>query len=60
MKNDDQSQEEFRLPVGELYPTLTPQEQAEAEYYLLRYFEIINAIFEEKFDLTNSDRSATV
>ncbi len=60
MKGDDQSQEEFRLPIAELYPALTPQEQAQAEYYLLRYFEIINAIFEEKYDLTSSDPSAMV
>jgi hypothetical protein len=61
MNSDDQNVKEvFHLRVAELYPELTPEQQAEAEYYLIRYFEIINAIYEEKYGLTSSDSSATV
>ncbi len=50
---------EYRLPIAEMYPDLSPEEQQEAEYYLTRYFEIVHSIFEEKYGLTSSDLNAT-
>jgi hypothetical protein len=42
-----------------MYPDLSPEQQAEAEFYLTQYFEIIHSIFEEKYGLTSSDLNAT-
>lgn len=50
---------EYFLPIAEMYSDLSPGQQAEAEYYLTRYFEIIHSIFEEKYGLTSSDLNAT-
>jgi len=55
LKNAD----EYQLPIAEMYPDLTLDEQAEAEFYLTRYFEVIHSIFEEKHGLTSSDLKAT-
>ncbi|MDQ3179036.1 MAG: hypothetical protein M3Q33_00805 [Acidobacteriota bacterium] len=52
--------EEYRLPIAKLYPNLTPEQQREAEYFLTQYLEIINRIYEESVDLTNSDLNTTV
>lgn len=54
-----QNASEYCLPIAEMYPDLSPEEQQEAEYYLTRYFEIIHSIFEEKYGLTSSDLNAT-
>lgn len=51
--------DEYRLPIAQIYPDLTPEQQAEAEFYLTQYFEIIHSIFEEKYGLTSSDLNAT-
>lgn len=59
-KNERKTDPEFRMPVAEMYPQLTPEEQAEAEYFLTKYFEVLNAIFEEENDLTGSDLNARV
>lgn len=32
--------------IAGLYPELSPMEQQEAEYYLLRYFAVVKRIFE--------------
>lgn len=50
----------YHLPTAEIYSDLTPEQQAEAEYFLLRYFEVVNDIFEAKYKLTSSDLNAKV
>lgn len=50
---------EYRLPIAEMYPDLSSEQQTEAEFYLTQYFEIIHSIFEEKYSLTSSDLNAT-
>ena len=32
--------------VADLYPNLSPEQQAEAEFYLLRYLAVVKRIFE--------------
>jgi hypothetical protein len=34
------------ITIEALYPNLTPEQRAEAEYYLTRYLEVIRGIFE--------------
>ncbi len=51
---------QYRLPIDELYPDLTLEQQREAEYFLERYLEIIHRIYEETGDLTSSDLNTTV
>lgn len=46
---------EYRLPVAKLYPDLTPEQQAEVEYFLTQYLEVIYRIYEEKYGLTGAD-----
>lgn len=55
-----QNKKEYRLPIAELYPGLTPEEQREAEYFLTQYLEIVHRIYEEGEDLTSSDLNTTV
>jgi hypothetical protein len=57
--SDNKDATEYLLPVTEMYPDLTPEEQQEAAFYLTRYFEIIHSIFTEKHGLTGSDLNAT-
>lgn len=40
------------ITIETLYPNLTPEQQAEAEYYLSRYIEVIRGIFERNQNLT--------
>lgn len=35
-----------RISITELYPELTSEQQEEAEFFLLRYLEIVRRIFE--------------
>lgn len=42
-----QNKPDYRLPVDELYPHLSPQQRAEAEYFLDRYLEVVRRILEE-------------
>lgn len=35
-----------RITIGDLYPELLPEQQAEAEYHLLRYLALVKRIFE--------------
>lgn len=52
------------LPIAELYPELNFAQQAEAEYFLGRFLEVMHDIFEEKeakkAELTSSDLNTTV
>ena len=57
--SNKETRNEYRLPIAEMYFQLSPEQQAEAEYYLTEYFEIIHSIFEEKYGLTSSDLNAT-
>lgn len=47
-----QNQDEQAISIGDLYPELSPEQQAEAEYYLTRYLEIVRKIFERTQNLT--------
>jgi len=38
--------EEKEITIADLYPTLTPAEQAEAEFNLLGYLDVVRRIFE--------------
>lgn len=40
------SQDEKEIIVADLYPQLTPEQQKEAEYYLLCYLAVVKRIFE--------------
>lgn len=57
--SEKQNSNEYVLPAAEMYPDLTPEEHREAAFYLMRYFEVIHSIFEEKYGLTSSDLNAT-
>ena len=48
--------------IANLYPELTSEQQAEAEYYLTRYLEIVQRIFErlEAENLTESNLPPTM
>ena len=35
-----------RITISDLYPDLSPEQQAEAEYHLLRYLAVVKRIFE--------------
>lgn len=37
---------DLRVTVADLYPELSPEEQAEAEFYLLGYLDVVRRIFE--------------
>lgn len=39
-------QDDKRLTVSDLYPQLTPEQQKEAEYFLLGYLAVVKRIFE--------------
>lgn len=43
---DQQSNDSDNITITDLYPELTPEQQADAEYRLLGYLEIIKRIFE--------------
>ena len=60
INNSRPNKTEYRLPVAELYPGLTPEEQQEVEYFLTQYLEIIYRIYRENEDLTESDLNTTV
>lgn len=38
--------DENEITIADLYPELTPEQQKEAEYYLLRYLALVRRIFE--------------
>lgn len=43
------------IDIGELYPELTAEQRAEAEYYLTRYVAIVRRIYERINGLTGID-----
>lgn len=44
--------------IGELYPELTPEQLAEAEYFLTRYVQVVRRIYERVNGLTGEDEAA--
>jgi len=40
------SPDKDEITVADLYPDLTPEQQAEAEFYLLGYLDVVRRIFE--------------
>jgi hypothetical protein len=38
--------DEKEITIAELYPELSPEQQAEAEFYLLGYLDVVRRIFE--------------
>jgi coenzyme F420-reducing hydrogenase alpha subunit len=48
------------IDLGGLYPNLTPEELAEAEYNLTRYVEVVRRIYERVNNLTESDWPSTL
>lgn len=49
-----------RLQISDLYPDLTETQQAEAEYYLTGYIEVVRRIFERVHNLTDSEGGDTM
>jgi hypothetical protein len=47
MLENNYRQFESDITIADLYPDLSPEEQAEAEYRLLRYLAVVKEIFEE-------------
>ena len=59
------SKEEKELAISDLYPNLTPEEQAEAEFNLAGYLEVVRRIFERVSEenpqhLTRLEKSANL
>jgi hypothetical protein len=48
------------LSITDVYPDSTPEEQAEADYYLTRYLNLVRSIFERVSNLTEKDRTDTM
>lgn len=46
-KPDHQFDGSDKITIADLYPELTSEQQADAEYRLLGYLEIVNRIFEQ-------------
>lgn len=46
MSEKDSRQLNGRITIDDLYPDLSPEQQAEAEYHLLRYLALVKRIFE--------------
>lgn len=51
-KQASPKQSEKPITIEDLYPKLTPEQQAEAEYNLFRYLEVVKGIFERSQNLT--------
>jgi hypothetical protein len=47
MPEKDARQFEGDITIADLYPDLSPEQQAEAEYRMLRYLAVVKEIFEE-------------
>lgn len=58
MKEKDSHKE--RVDLSGLYPDLTPEELAEAEYNLTRYIDLVCRIYEQSHHLTASDGPDTL
>jgi len=48
------------LRISDLYPALTESQQAEAEYYLSGYIDVVRRIFERVHNLTDSEGGDTM
>jgi len=48
------------IDFSDLYPELTPEQLAEAEYNLTRYIDVVRRIYERVNDLTASDDPDTL
>lgn len=46
MTEKDSQQFNRRITIADLYPDLSSEDQAEAEYHLLRYLALVKRIFE--------------
>ena len=55
--NDLEKQE---ITISDLYPDLTEAQQAEAEYYLNGYIDVVRRIFERVHNLTDSKGGDTM
>ena len=42
----EKASDENEITIAELYPELSPEQQAEAEFYLLGYLDVVRRIFE--------------
>jgi len=60
MKEKTSPEKPHKLRISDLYPDLTEAEQAEAEYYLNGYVEVVRRIFERVHNLTDTDRGDTM
>jgi len=47
MPEKDYRQFKSDITIADLYPGLSPEQQAEAEYRLLRYLAVVRDIFEQ-------------
>ncbi len=47
MPEKDYRQFKSDITIADLYPGLSPEQQAEAEYRLLRYLTVVRDIFEQ-------------
>jgi hypothetical protein len=54
--NDDEEE----ITIAMLYPNLTREQQAEAEYHLHNYLKIVKRIFERVHGLTEVDQKDTI
>lgn len=48
------------ITIQDLYPDLTEDQQAEAEYYLNGYIDVVRRIFERVHNLTDSEGGDTM
>ena len=51
---------EQNITIAELYPELTKEQQEEATYYMARYLDVVQRIFERVNDLTGSGEIPTM
>jgi RIO-like serine/threonine protein kinase len=47
MSENNIPQTDGEITIADLYPDLTPEQQSEAEYHLLRYLAVVRTIFEQ-------------
>lgn len=48
------------IHIEDLYPELNSEQQAEAAYFLARYVELVQRVFERVSNLTESDQADTM
>jgi hypothetical protein len=54
---EENERDEEITDIGELYPELTAEQRAEAEYYLSRYVDVVRRIYERVNGLTGLDEA---